>query len=127
MQVQRVQGVQSNNYNTNFGAKLNITGTQFDEKVMASLSEKAKKVGLDNDIVEFSFSNYKVTNTIHKVESSIKFYIEDYKAQYLSKNKGFHRAKGRIIGCNDKDFLQQREQTVNDYLDKLSLIQHFGN
>ena len=59
MQVQRIQN--NNNYNTNFGAKVKISGWTDDitSKMLKSWEKKAKEIGRDTDTVCLKFSEAK--------------------------------------------------------------------
>jgi len=129
MQVQKI----SNN-NTTFGAKVNVIGTKFDEKVMATLSEKAKKIGLDKDVVELKFTNFKQESEDYfcgqdncYIEGAFNELKESFRARFLpnGNGKGTEAVRDKIIASRDADLWQQEEQLANDYLDKL--IAKFNN
>lgn len=129
MQVKRVQ-----NNNTTFGAKVNVIGTQFDEKVMATLSQKAKKIGLDKNVIELKFTNYKHDSEDYYngqdncyIEGAVNELKETFRAKFLPNGNGksTEEIRDKIFVNRDVDLWQQEEQVANDYLDKL--IKKFCN
>ena len=55
MQISRIQ---SSDYNSNFKAKLDITGEMFFGEVFEKMFEKASKIGTDKDVIDIKYVGY---------------------------------------------------------------------
>ena len=104
MQVQRVQ---SNN--TTFCANINIIDKTFNKEFMKILSEKAKKIGHENDLVELEYNEFNQT----------------FKAKYITNGESKEHLKIKTTADSYKDLWEQQEQAAINYLDKL--IKKYGN
>ena len=104
MQVQRVQ-----NNNTTFSAKVNVIEKTFNKKFLNILSEKAKKIGHENDIVELEYNEFNQT----------------FKARYITNGENKEHLKLKTTADSYKDLWEQQEQAALNYLDKL--IKKYGN
>ncbi len=74
MQVQRIQN--NNNYNTNFVAKVKISGWTDDitSKMLKSWEKKAKEIGRDTDTVCLKFSEAKKDDfVLHEMGNHLEF------------------------------------------------------
>ena len=131
MQISKIQQQKSC---TTFGAKLNIIGGDLNKKTITSLSEKAKKIGLDNDVIELKFTNYKHNQEgyysgqdncyIGGVLNEIK---ETFRAKFIPNGKGksTEEVRDKILRNSYADLLQAEERVANNYLDEL--IKKYGN
>ena len=132
MQVQRIQ-----NNNMAFGAKINLIGTRFDESVLSTLSEKAKKIGYENDVVELKFSkfysildrnNYFNIQDKKHVNNMFTVFRQLFSARFLpnSKGRGIEHADERLFAVETPhDILTQQERVANNYLN--NLVKKYGN
>lgn len=98
MQVNRIQ---SNyyNYQPNFGAKIKVKNlfgeVKIPEPKNTELIEKAKKIGLENDVIEFSFGgiNSKTENFWSPQDN---FYMEDWRTEVKNKLKTVFTQEGKV-------------------------------
>lgn len=104
MQVQRVQ-----NINTAFCAKVNVIEKNFNKDFLKTLSEKAKKIGLENDEVELEYDEFRQT----------------FHGRFITNGESKEHIKIRINAHSYKDLWEQEEQAAINYLDRL--IKKFGN
>ena len=103
MQVQRVQ-----NNNTTFCAKVNVIEKTFNKDFLNILSEKAKKIGNEKDLVELEYSEFNQT----------------FKARYITNGESKEHFKSKTTADSYKDLWKQQEQVAINYLDKL--IKKYG-
>ena len=104
MQVQRIQ-----NNNATFRANINVIGKTFNKKFLNMLSEKAKKIGHENDLVELEYNEFNQT----------------FKARYITNGENKEHLKLKTSAGSYKDLWEQQEQAAINYLDKL--IKKYGN
>lgn len=127
MQINRFQ---SNNHDINFGARLNIKGAKFDETTVAALSEKAKKIGLESDVIELNFeslfsvlgrNSYHTNQDRSLINYMFVQFSQIFNANFLSvgKNKNSEQVSKRLIGLSHDEIYKQQEHVANDYLDVL--------
>lgn len=114
----QVQKIQNNNYNTNFKAKLALSGYDDDipYKELQRLVHKALSVGSKKDSIHISLSKPKVFGS----NEATPFAVRDIEATAIINNKIVHDdepigyfIKGRT------DNLQLTINTIRDYLDFL--------
>ena len=102
--------------NTSFCAKLNITGHTFDDsKLIRQLSQKAKNIGLESDVIELKFKP-------HTPKSALPGEIvENFRARFLPEGTGggLEKRRDRIYADNYTDLWKQEKEVVTDYIDRL--------
>ena len=104
MQVQRVQ-----NYNTTFRANVNVIEKNFNKEFLKTLSEKAKKIGQENDLVELEYNEFD----------------QIFKARYITNGESKEHLKIKTTADSYKELWEKQEQAAINYLDKL--IKKYGN
>ena len=124
----QITKIQQQNSGTAFGAKVKIIGGDLNKKAITSLSEKAKKIGLDNDVIELKFTNWKHNQEgyycgqdncyIGGVINELK---ETFRAKFISNGncKCTEEIRDKILSNSYADLLQAEERVANNYLDKL--------
>jgi hypothetical protein len=118
----KVSSIQS--YNPSFSAKLNVLGKFFVAEELNVLTNKADKVGFENDIVELNYTNYR--------DKSIEFLNEktpDYlkkissllKARFIPNGEGIGTEiyKECASGDSYREFWDKENKIANRYLDRL--------
>ncbi len=124
MQVQRISN--NNNYSTNFGAKVKISGWTDDitSKILKSWEKKAKEIGRDTDTVCLKFSEAKEHDFIFH-EMGYPMECRHVKRSILGNVvlEDGTRTKKEYLGYRaDRGEHSHEELTtsrVNDFLDKL--------
>lgn len=120
MQVNRVQ---SNN--TSFGAKIKVHNLFREIKVSDELIEKAKKIGLENDVIEFSFGPIiKKSEYYHSPQDN--FYLENWRTETRNKLRTTFTQEGKVkekfsqtIYESDENILEDNKNVIEDTLDYL--------
>jgi len=131
MQINSIQ-----NNNTTFGAKVNVIGGKLPQNLMSEVSDKAKKIGLENDVVELKFSplismldrhSYVDTQKYHLVNHMFDEFRQKFEARFIpgGNGKGLETVWNKLLGSSRSDMEDKQKQVVNDYLDKL--IETYGN
>ena len=123
MQINKIQ-----NSDTVFGAKINIIGKRFDENFIKALNKKAKQIGLENDIIELKYTNFKRTiEDYHYNQGSCRIsgyfdeLTENFKARFIPEDhlKGTKKIRDKFYADNYTELWKQEEEAANNYLDKL--------
>ena len=104
MQVQRIQ-----NNNATFCANVSVIEKTFNKEFLNILSEKAKKIGHENDLVELEYNEFNQT----------------FKARYITNGESKEHLQFKTTADSYKDLWKQQEQAAINYLDKL--IKKYGN
>lgn len=124
----QISSIQQQNSGTTFGAKVKIIGGDLDKKAISTLSEKAKKIGLDNDVIELKFTNWKHNQEgyysgqdncyIGGVINELK---ETFRAKFIPNGKGkcTEELRDKILSNSYADLIQAEERVANNYLDEL--------
>ena len=130
----QIAKIQAQNRGTTFGANVKIIGGDLNKKAITSLSEKAKKIGLDNDVIELKFTNWKHNQEgyycgqdncyIGGVINELK---ETFRAKFIPNGKGkcTEEKRDKILSNSYADLLKEEERVANNYLDEL--IKKYGN
>ena len=118
----RVNSIQSQN--TIFGAKLNISGKFFVEKELKVLTQKADKVGFDNDVIELNYINYRdksIEFLNEKTPDFMKKISSTLKARFFPNGdgNGAEFFKANMTADGYKEFWAQENFYANKYLDRL--------
>ena len=118
----RVNSIQSQN--TIFGAKLNISGKFFVEKELKVLTQKADKVGFENDVIELNYINYRdksIEFLNEKTPDFMKKISSTLKARFFPNGdgNGTEFFKANMTADGYKEFWAQENFYANKYLDRL--------
>ena len=130
----QISSIQQQNSGTTFGAKVKIIGGDLDKKAISTLSEKAKKIGLDKDVIELKFTNYNHNQEGYYcgqdncyIGGIINELKETFRAKFIPNGNGkcTEEIRDKILSNSYADLLQAEERVANNYLDEL--IKKYGN
>ena len=116
--------------NIGFGAKINVIGSKFDKKALSELSEKASKIGCENDVVELKFSQlYSIMDRNYHWHLQDNYHINDsynefrqtFKARFLpnGQDESSKSVINKLFCKSLNEVLEQQKQLAHDYLDNL--------
>lgn len=123
MQIQRIQ---NNNYNTNFGAKLQIQGAVKDlpQELIKEFETFTKSIGKDTDIVNIDIGKkYEYTTIWAEMahHCAVYNYYRDHNiASYINGELAQHRITSNANGHYERDIKNLRGKIIG-YLETLIL------
>ena len=115
----QVNKIQSPDYNTNFTAKLDITGEMFYGEVFEKMFDKASKIGTDKDVIDIKYVGYfagksKKTGLADKFKGT-------FVAKYMPKgNKsGSDKVRLDIADTSRYGYREKAKAAAQKYIDDL--------
>ena len=123
----QVNKIQNQSYNTNFQAKLNITGEMFYGEVFDKMFEKASKIGTEKDVIDIQFAGYfaaKPKNPIAakpKNPSKPEKHTGKFIAKFLQKgNKSsLDKVREDLSGTSRYTYREKAKASAIKYIDDL--------
>ena len=117
MQINKIQAA---NFNTNFKAKLNISGEMFFGEVSDKMLEKASKIGTEKDVIDIKYIGYFVSKP--KKAGNPERHSGTFDARFIVKGgnkKGIERVKTNIADSSRYSYREKAKKAAVDYVDAL--------
>lgn len=115
----QVNKIQNHGYNTNFQAKLNITGEMFYGEVFDKMFEKASKIGTEKDVIDIQFAGYFAAKP--KNPSKPEKHTGKFIAKFLQKgNKSsLDKVREDLSGTSRYTYREKAKASAIKYIDDL--------
>ena len=116
MQVNKIPNY---DYNTNFQAKLNITGEMFYGEVFDKMFEKASKIGTEKDVIDIQFAGYFAAKP--KNPNKPEKHTGKFIAKFLQKgNKSsLDKVREDLSGSSRYTYREKAKASAIKYIDDL--------
>ena len=115
----QINKIQNQGCNTNFQAKLNITGEMFYGEVFNKMFKTAEKIGTEKDVIDIQFAGYFAAKP--KNPNKPEKHTGKFIAKFLQKgNKsGLEKVREDLSGSNRYEYREKAKAAAIKYLDDL--------
>ena len=116
----QINKIQATDYNTNFRAKLNLTGEMFYGEVFDKMFEKASKIGTEKDVIDIKYVGYFVSKP--KKAGNPEKHSGVFDAKFIKKGgnkKGDDRARQDIADTSRYGYREKAKKAAIEFVDNL--------
>ena len=115
----QVNKVQNNGFNTNFQAKLNITGEMFYGEVFEKMFDKASKIGTEKDVIDIKYVGYFAGASKNGKNTKFSSVFVGKFLQKGGKKSGTNVVRKDLNDSSRYAYREKAKKTAIEYIDEL--------